>query len=202
MIISIVGAIPLGAVNIAVINTTIKEDFKNAFRIAIAAGIAEVLLAFFALKCSIELTSFFENNLWIQTTIIFIFLVIGIYFLARKNQHNMPAEISKIRLRSSKFITGFSLAFLNPPVIIYWVVAISLTNKHLFQLSINIPLIALLLFFLGIYFGKIGTLYLYSQWGNKMAKRSNNSKPKLFKTIGIALIVVSFVQGVKLFIAV
>ncbi|WP_299219719.1 LysE family transporter [uncultured Aquimarina sp.] len=198
---SVAGALPLGAVNIAVINTTIKENTRKAFRIALAAGIGEVLLAFFALHCSMELTGFFENNRWIQLVIISIFLVVGIYFLARKNKKDTNAKVSKLKLGKSKFITGFSLAFLNPPVIIYWIVAISLTNKHLFELTLYTPLIALFLFFSGIYLGKIGTLYLYSQWGNKMAQKPNDSKTKLFKIIGVALIVISFVQGVKFLVA-
>ncbi|AXT57871.1 hypothetical protein D1815_19705 [Aquimarina sp. AD1] len=197
---SIAGALPLGAVNIAVINTTIKEDTKKAFRIALAAGVSEVLLALFALHCSMELTDFFENNRWIQIVIISIFLIIGVYFLARTNKTETVKEIKKNKFGKSKFLTGFSLAFLNPPVIIYWIVAISLTNKHLFELTLYTPLIALFLFFSGIYLGKIGTLYLYSKWGNKMASKSNNSKTKLFKIIGIALIVISVVQGLKFFI--
>ncbi|WP_405208246.1 LysE family transporter [Aquimarina sp. LLG6339-5] len=197
---SVAGALPLGAVNIAVINTTIKEDTHKAFRIALAAGVGEVLLALFALHCSMELTDFFENNRWIQIVIISIFLTIGIYFLARTNKTESIKEIKKNKLGKSKFLTGFSLAFLNPPVIIYWIVAISLTNKHLFELTLYTPLIALFLFFSGIYLGKIGTLYLYSKWGNKMASKSNNSKTKLFKIIGIALIVISVVQGLKFFI--
>ncbi|WP_108802189.1 LysE family transporter [Aquimarina sp. Aq107] len=197
---SVAGALPLGAVNIAVINTTIKEDTKKAFRIALAAGVGEVLLALFALHCSMELTDFFENNQWIQIVIISIFLIIGVYFLARTNKTESAKEIKKNKFGKSKFLTGFSLAFLNPPVIIYWIVAISLTNKHLFELTLYTPLIALFLFFSGIYLGKIGTLYLYSKWGNKMASKSNNSKTKLFKIIGIALIVISVVQGLKFFI--
>ncbi|WP_298541630.1 LysE family transporter [uncultured Aquimarina sp.] len=198
---SVAGALPLGAVNIAVINTTIKEDTRKAFRIALAAGIGEVLLALFALHCSMELTGFFENNRWIQLVIISIFLAIGIYFLVRKNKKEMNEKTPKIKLGKSKFITGFSLAFLNPPVILYWIIAISLTNKHLFELTLYTPIVALFLFFSGIYLGKIGTLYLYSQWGNKMAQKSNNSKTKLFKIIGIALIVISFVQGIKFLVA-
>ena len=43
---SIIGALPLGASNIAVINTTIKQNAKQAFKIAITAGIAEVVLSY------------------------------------------------------------------------------------------------------------------------------------------------------------
>ncbi|KAA1245884.1 LysE family transporter [Aquimarina sp. RZ0] len=198
---AIIGALPLGAVNIAVINTTIKEDTKKAFKITIAAGVGEVFLALFALHCSLELSAFFENNQWIQAIIILVFLSIGVYFLIKKNNSQPNKKQVKTKIGKSKFLTGFSLAFLNPPVIIYWIVAIALTNKHLFELTLSTPLTALFLFFCGVYFGKIITLYLYSKWGNRMSKKSDHSKDKLFRIIGIALIIISFAQGLKLFIA-
>lgn len=197
---SVAGALPLGAVNIAVINTTIKEDTKKALRIAIAAGVGEVLLAFFALYFSLEFTHFFENNPWIQIVMILIFLGVGIYFLFRKQEQRTFQKSNKITVKKSRFIAGFSLAFLNPPVIIYWIIAISLTNKHLFQLTLYTPMLALFLFFSGIYLGKIGTLYLYSQWSNRLAHKSTDAKRKLFKNIGIALILISIVQGIKFFV--
>ncbi|MBQ4818634.1 LysE family transporter [Aquimarina sp. MMG016] len=198
---AILGALPLGAVNIAVINTTIKESTQKALYIAAAAGIGEVFLALFALHCSMELSGFFEQNQWIQIVFILLFLFIGIYFLMVKSKLETPKKRLQLNLRKSKFLTGFSLAFLNPPVIIYWIIAISLTNKHLFKLNTQISLLALILFFLGIYLGKISTLYLYSRWGNKMAQKQGGSKAKLFKIIGTALITLSFFQGIKFLIA-
>ncbi|MBW1294609.1 LysE family transporter [Aquimarina litoralis] len=201
ILISTIGALPLGAVNIAVINTTIKENTQKAFRIALAAGIAEVLLALFALHCSMELTGFFEKNQWIQMITIIAFLTIGLYFLIYKKDSRPSKKQTKIKLGKSKFLTGFSLAFLNPPVILYWIIAISLVNKHFFELSLQTSLAALFLFFFGIYLGKISTLYLYSRWGNRMANKSGDSKSKLFRIIGIALIVISLVQGLKLVVS-
>lgn len=194
------GAAPLGAVNIAVINTTIKENTTKALYIAAAAGIGEVLLAFFALHCSMELSSFFTENRWIQILFVVFFLGIGIYFLVKKTSNKKTTKIFKLKVAKSKFFTGFSLAILNPPVIIYWIIAISLTNKHFFRLDTKISFIAITLFFLGIYFGKIGILYLYSQWGNKMVQKSGDSKQKLSKIIGTALIVLSIFQGIKLLV--
>ncbi|WP_299603393.1 LysE family transporter [uncultured Aquimarina sp.] len=200
ILISTIGALPLGAVNIAVINTTIKEDTQKAFRIALAAGIGEVLLAFFALHCSMELTGFFENNQWIQIITIIAFSIVGVYFLLHKKSSNHQRKSKRIQFGTSKFLTGFSLAFLNPPVVLYWIVAISLINKHFFELSLQTSLAALSLFFIGIYMGKISTLYLYSKWGNRMANKPGDSKTKLFRIIGIALICISLVQGIKLLI--
>ncbi|PKV49505.1 threonine/homoserine/homoserine lactone efflux protein [Aquimarina sp. MAR_2010_214] len=197
---AIIGALPLGAVNLAVIHTSAKENIKNASYIALAAGIGEVLLALFALHCSMELSDFFQENQWIQIAFITLFFLIGIYFLLFKNKTNTKRTSNKLRLSNSKFLTGFSLAILNPPVIIYWVLAISLVNKYVFELTAQDPLTSLFLFFLGVYLGKIGTLYFYGRWGNKIAQQPGDSKAKLSKIVGIVLVVISIFQGINFFI--
>ncbi|WP_281989972.1 LysE family transporter [Aquimarina aggregata] len=200
-LVAVIGAIPLGTVNIAVINTSIKEDIKHASYIALAAGIGEVVLALFALHCSVQVSNFFQENKWIQVTFIALFFLIGIYFMIRANKTDSTKKRPKIKLTKSKFLTGFSLAILNPPVIIYWMLAISFTNKYLFELTAHNPIPSLFLFFSGIYLGKIGTLYFYGKWGNKMAKKQEGSKTKLHKIIGIALITLSVFQSIKFAIA-
>ncbi len=195
ILITAIGALPLGAVNIAVINTTIRENTKKAFTISMAAGIGEVLLVLFALYYSMEISFFIEKNQWIHILIILLFLGIGIYFLSKKNNPIQRSGVTSVKI--SKLLTGFSLAFFNPPVIIYWIIAISLTNKYLFQLTSETSLLVLFVFFIGVYIGKIGILYLYSKWGNKMIQKQSGSKTKLFHIIGVALILLSVFQGVK-----
>ncbi|WP_103069987.1 LysE family transporter [Aquimarina sediminis] len=198
ILVAIIGAMPLGAVNLAVINTTIKENIKKASYIVIAAGIGEVFLAFFALHCSLELSNFFQENQWIQIIFILLFFSIGIYFLLFKSKLSGKPKSKRIKLTSSKFLTGFSLALLNPPVIIYWILAISLINKYIFELTTKNSVTSLIFFFLGIYLGKVVTLYLYSQWGNKIAQKQGNSQARLSKIIGIALVILSIFQGIKI----
>ena len=83
---SIIGALPLGASNIAVINTTIKQNAKQAFKIAITAGIAEVVLSYYALHCNLVVREFFDQNMWIQILIVVILMAVGSFFLFKKNK--------------------------------------------------------------------------------------------------------------------
>lgn len=195
--ISIIGALPLGAVNIAVINTSIKENIIKASYIIFAAGVGEMLLVFFALNFNMELSAFFKDNQWIQITFSTFFFGLGIYFLLFKNKNQTHQNTVKTRLPKSKLITGFLLAILNPPVILYWILSISIINKYAFELTPKTPLFSILLFFIGVYLGKIGTLYFYSRWGNKVGKQKEISKTKISRVIGIALVVISIFQGIK-----
>ncbi len=102
--------------------------------------------------------------------------------------------------KKSKFLTGFLLAILNPPVLIFWVIAISLTQKYMIPISSMSPFIILVLFFTGVYIGKFITLYFYGKISHRTAKKQNKERYKLYRVIGIALIVVSSLQGIRFFI--
>ena len=61
IILSVVGAVPLGASNIAVITTTAKESLSKGMRIAQGAGVGEVVLAYFALWYTKMISNFFDR---------------------------------------------------------------------------------------------------------------------------------------------
>lgn len=192
---SFLGAIPLGASNIAVINTTIKQNANQAFKIAIAAGIAEVILSYYALHCNTVIREFFDKNMWIQILIVIILMIVGSFLLFKKNRKN----ISKKRgVKSSKYVTGFMLGILNPPVLIYWIVAFGIINNHNLMLSLESPLLVLFLFFTGVYLGKLSTLYVYSKFSLTIKHRVNNITTVINKVTGILLLVIGVIQVIKL----
>ncbi|MBQ0735133.1 hypothetical protein [Aquimarina celericrescens] len=113
-LIAIIGAIPLGAVNLAVINTSIKENIRTASYIALAAGIGEVILAFFAIHCSLQLSNFLKENKWIQINFIAIFFLVGLYFILIANKKVKTKKSFKIKLTNStlNFLPVFLLHYL------------------------------------------------------------------------------------------
>ncbi len=200
IILSAVGAVPLGASNIAVITTTTKESLSKGLRIAHGAGFGEVVLAFIALTYSNFITTFFEMNTWIQVSFMILFFIIGLFFLFSKKISFKIKKSMVNKRKKSKFLTGFLLAILNPPVLIFWVIAISLTQKYMIPISSMSPFIILVLFFTGVYIGKFITLYFYGKISHRTAKKQNKERYKLYRVIGIALIVVSSLQGIRFFI--
>ncbi len=193
---SVLGALPLGASNIAVINTTLKQDVKQAFKIAVAAGIAEVILSLYALHCNTVVQDFIDNNMWIQVAIVLLLLCIGAFLFFKKQKQK---EHKRKYLVQSKYLTGFFLGILNPPVLIYWVVAIGFLNKTNFMLSLQSSLLVLFLFFTGIYLGKLLTLYLYSKFSLVIKHRIQNINQRVNKITAVFLIVIALFQVVKLY---
>ncbi len=191
-----IGALPLGASNIIVINTTLKQNAKQAFKIAIAAGAAEVILSLYALHCNTIVQHFIEKNQWIQFTIIFILILVGGYLFFKKENEAVP---KKRRAINSKYLTGFLSGILNPPVLVYWLVAISFINESLYMLSLQSSISILFLFFSGVYVGKLTTLYLYSKFSMIIKHKVQNIALVLNKVTGVLLMTIALINSIKLY---
>ncbi len=197
---AVIAASPPGAANIVVMNTRINGTAKKAMYVVLGAGIGEVVLSLIALHCTLNFTDYFKENPWVQITIFVLFMLIGVFFLLRNTFNIRSRNTSEKKIKAPKFITGFLLAFINPPVLIFWVLAFTIIHKYVLKVSDMSPLLTLLLFFSGVYVGKILTLYFYGKWGVKLEKNQdgNNSRKDIF--VGVALVLVGVIQGFRFFI--
>lgn len=193
---TILSALPLGASNIAVINTTLKENAKQAFKIAITAGAAEVLLSYYALDCNVVIRRFFNDNVWVQTTIVILLFAAGGYLFFKKQTQKKP---KKLKLTQSKYATGFLLGIINPPVLIYWVIAFGVLNNNDFMLSLQSSFSVLFLFFTGVYLGKLLTLYGYSKMSAHIKNRINNISHLVNRVTGVLLMAIGLIQSAQLY---
>ena len=194
---SSLGALPLGASNIAVINTTLKQNARQAFKMALAAGIAEVILSYYALHCNMLVRKFFDDNMWIQSLIVVILIGIGGYLFFKKKTGKPLKKNSFVK---SKYTMGFLLGILNPPVLIYWIIAFGVINNNDIMLSFKSPLTVLFLFFFGVYIGKLLTLLLYSRFSLLIKNRVQNIALIINKVTGVLLLIIGLLQAVKLYV--
>ncbi|SFC92651.1 LysE family transporter [Algibacter pectinivorans] len=195
---AVLSALPLGASNIAVINTTLKQNSKQAFKIAIAAGFAEVILSLYALDCNKTIQDFFNNNLWVQTGIAGLLFFAGTYLFFKKQTEK---KSKKTKLTQSKYATGFLLGIVNPPVLIYWVIAFGVLHNNDIMLSLKSSASVLFLFFIGVYLGKVLTLYFYSSISLVIKSKVQNITLIVNKATGVLLIAISIVQVLNIYIA-
>ena len=191
---SFIGALPLGASNIAVMNTTIRQNAKQALKIVLAAGLAEVILSYYALHCNMAVRDFFDRNIWIQISIVVVLMLVGAFLFFKKNK-DKSAKPSRF---TSKYATGFILGLFNPPVLLYWIVAFGFINTNAVMLSLQSSLPVLVLFFLGVYLGKVLTLYGYSKFSLIIKNRSQNIGFLMNKVTGVLLVIIALAQAIKL----
>lgn len=197
---TIISALPLGAVNISVIQTTIKKGESEALKICYGAGFGEVLLALLALNFNMMIASFFQRNTWLQVTLILLFFIAGIYFLVKKPSKSDDRS-HWYNMGKSKYLKGFILSLLNPPVMIYWLVAFSIINKHLLMITASSSILDLALFFVGVYVGKVLTLYGYSKWSNNVKGDTRTVQKKVSRFLGVVLLGLAVFQVIKYFYA-
>jgi len=200
---AIVGALPLGTTNVAVINTTIKENIQNALKIVYTAALSEIILVLIAINFNMQIEIFVDMNIWLQYTIAFILLAVGIFlFFGRKEcvkDENEECIIIKKRFNLSKQMLGFILGLINPTVLIYWILVISFLNKKMIYLNINSRFILLTLFIIGVFIGKVLTLYGYGKFSHLLKVKIKNVTTQINKVMGILLICISVFQFTKLF---
>ena len=197
IITSLLGALPLGASNIAVINTTIKQNIKYAMKIAFTAAIAEVVLSFYALNYNMMVKDFFSSNQWLQILIALLLLGIGGLLFFKKQTSK---SVYKKTFIKSKYLTGFLLGLLNPPVLVYWLLVFGIINNNGVMLSTESSPIVLILFFSGVYMGKLFTLYIYGRFSVFMQSRFKNINLLINKVTGSLLFSVGVLQFLKIYV--
>jgi threonine/homoserine/homoserine lactone efflux protein len=191
---AILGALPLGTTNVAVMNTTIKENIQSALKIVYTAAIAEVILVLVALYYNTKILKFIDHNIWVQYSIAVILLVVGAFLFFRKKD----SRVIKKTLKTSKQLLGFILGMVNPPVLIYWIIAISFLKKKMIYLDLSSEFTLLILFLVGVFFGKVVTLYGFGKFSHQLKLKIKHLTTKVNQIIGLILAVVSIVQFVKL----
>ncbi|MFT5846901.1 LysE family transporter [Psychroserpens sp.] len=202
LIAAIIGALPLGTTNVAVINTTIKENIQSALKIVYTAALAEIILVVLAINFNMQIENFVDMNVWLQYTIGFILLSVGIILLMGRKEcvkdKNEDCIIIKKRYNISKQTLGFLLGLINPTVLIYWILVISFLNKKMIYLNMTTGYFLLILFLVGVFFGKVITLYGYGKFSNILKVKMKNITTRINRVIGVLLICISIFQFTKL----
>jgi len=190
---STLGALPPGAVNLSVVYTTLNRGAKNAISIIIAAAFGEIILSYFALHCTMTVEEYIEQNLYVQYLIAVLLIVAGGLLSFQKPKVKKPGKAK----RNNGILKGLLLAVLNPPVLVYWLVAFAFISSN--GLMVNLSLTQLtLIFFAGIFVGKIFALWLYLQLSKRIASKASHLTEKINRGIAILLVVLGLVQLVKL----
>ena len=137
-------SIPVGPVNLTIMNEGAQRGFRQASLIGVGASLMEVIY------CALAFTGFasiFNTGFWKEAMelVSFIFMLIwGLKFLLIKSipKHGKEGRIEKRLHPTSAFMTGFVRVMGNPGVFVFWI-------------------------FLGIYF--IAHSWVKPTWGSKGA---------------------------------
>lgn len=116
-------SVPIGAVQIEVAKRAINNHLKSAYMVALGSVFSDIIYGIIA---SFSITSFLDNIKVKATLIMFsgfllAFLAVIAFRDALKSQNSNFGQI-KSKSYHISIITGFSMSFTNPLMIIFWVI--------------------------------------------------------------------------------
>jgi threonine/homoserine/homoserine lactone efflux protein len=190
LVVSFLGSLPLGTVNLAVVQTTINSNFRAGFYFALGATLVELIYSAIAIKFIAVLLSNSHLELIIQIFTVPAFIILGILYFRKKESGK--AETVKGR---RSFLNGMFIGLINPLQIPFWLAYGSylLTNNW-----IKNEAGLLNLFILGICTGTLMVLTLIALISKTLISKIDLRTNLVNKGIGIILFILATYQLVKI----
>lgn len=197
LIASFLGSIPFGTVNVSVIDTTVRKSFKAGLQIAIAAGIVEMVQSFIAVHCSMFITKYVQDSIYVKIFIIILLLGIGLFFFLRKGISDTKSETNK-KFKVSDFAKGAILGLINPQALPFYVFVITwLEGQSLIE--VHHEAFNILFFLLGTSAGRFLALLLYGYFSSRLSQKLLAVSNTMNKVLGSLFMILALVQVVQLF---
>ncbi|WP_170971107.1 LysE family translocator [Ilyomonas limi] len=197
LLVSFLGQLPLGNLNIIATQIGLEENFKKAWLFSIGAAIVEMIylrIALSGMNWVVAHQTFFTILNWVA---ILLFLTLGI--LSFTMAHKQAADKKTILLNNkiNRFVLGVTMSAVNPVQIPFWFTwGITLINAGLLypnNLDYN-------MFTIGAGTGTIAGLAVYIHAGNRIAKKLKASNKGMNKFMGAVFIFTALIQLYKVVI--
>lgn len=188
----ILGTIPLGPVNLLVVNTTVSKNLRAAMVLASAATLMELIKPVLAIYFSWLITRHIESNRYIQLAVVFAFIGIGLYFLLKKS-NAYPSGTNRREL--SEFMKGILISFLNIPALPFWIFVVAYCEG---TVGFDFSLSTVGMFLAGVFTGRYGTLWLYARLSQFVSERSNTVAVWIDRIIAVLFFLLATVQAFRI----
>jgi len=190
-----IGGLPLGIINMSVVNITLKKSTKSAYQFALGSSLVEIFEASVAVIFGLAIEGFIRHNQMLQFVIFFAFVLLGVYFLLKKPKPVYYESSSK--QKSSEFVKGIIVALLNPQAIPFWLFALAFVAPYHIIDFVG----SNLYFFLGgVFIGKLLALALFTRSAKYIKTHLSESSRIIDKTMGSIFIIIGVIQAIKYFV--
>jgi threonine/homoserine/homoserine lactone efflux protein len=189
ILVSIIGALPFGLVNLTVLDISYRRDKISALRVAHGAAWIEVAFGLTALIAGSFIGQFTRDHKLAQTLVLIIPALVGLVFLLKKNNKE-----AKKTGKDPGFFKGMLLNLISIQVLLYWLIAMTYLNTR-WELQFNT--LSITLFALGILVGKMGVLWIYALLSRKILTTFDFLARNINRVIGLVLLITVFIQLIK-----
>jgi threonine/homoserine/homoserine lactone efflux protein len=192
LVAGILVTIPLGPVNLLVVNTTVSKNIRAGMVLASGASIMELLKPLLAIYFSWLITRHIESNMYIQLTVVLAFVLIGLYFLLKKNNSH---KADHNRREIPEFMKGVLISFLNIPALPFWIFVVAYCESTVgFDFSIS----TVGMFLAGVFSGRYGMLWMYARLSQYVSERSSLIAIWLDRIIAILFFILALIQVLRI----
>jgi threonine/homoserine/homoserine lactone efflux protein len=196
MLISFLGALPLGTLNVAAMQVAIEENTNRAVKFALGVAIVEIAyvrLSLSGIQWIIQHERLFDILQWL-TVVLFLVLGVSSFLAARKHKENSKSILLKNNV--NRFWLGFTMSAVNPVQIPFWFIwSTYLVSTHVLYPSEK----AYLFYIIGIGIGTLGGLAVFIFAGKWLMQKINASQRWLNVFIGCVFIVSALIQAWRMF---
>lgn len=192
LVTGILVTIPLGPVNLLVINTTISKNLKAALVLASITSFMELFKPVLAIYFSWLITRHIESNIYIQLAVVLAFIFIGLFFMRKKDT---SIEAENHRRHTPEIVKGVLVSFLNIPALPFWILVVAYFEGTIgFDFSIS----KVALFLAGVFSGRYGTLYIYARLSQYISERSTIIARWLNRIMAILFYLFALIQAIRI----
>jgi len=189
ILITIIGALPFGLVNLTVLATSYRKGRVAASYISHGAALVEVLFGLTALMAGSLIGQFTRNHSFVHYLVLIVPAVVGVVFLLKRN-HSETKKTGK----QHGFLQGMLLNLLSIQVLLYWLFAMTYINTF-WNPEYNV--LSLSLFAAGIWLGKMGVLWIYAFFSRRIFARMGFLSRNINRIIGMLLLLTVALQLIK-----
>ena len=189
VLITIIGALPFGLVNLTVLDTSYRKGIVAASYISYGAALIEVLFGLTALMAGSLIGQFTRNHPFAHYLVLIVPAIVGVAFLLKKNHRE-----TKHSGKQQGFLQGMVLNILSIQVLLYWLFAMTYLNT-IWKPEYNV--LSISLFAVGIWLGKMGVLWIYALFSKRIFARMGFLSRNINRIIGMVILLSVALQLIK-----
>lgn len=186
------GTLPFGTINVSIAEAAIQRGIRVAISMAVGAAVIEFFQAYVALTFYDILTHNPAMERTIILTCIPLFLLVGVYYLFKKN-HTIHPPTTKAA-NAMGFAKGIALSSINLMAIPYFVVIGGYLASSNY-ISLRPEFIAA--YSSGAVFGSFLTFLIYAKLGQVIKRKSEKMSRYAAKIVGLIFISIAISQAIR-----
>lgn len=194
-LLSFIGSLPLGIINMTVADTTIHRGMKAGVWVAIGASLVELIQSFIAIKFTWLFVDNSDLEFWMGIIALLVFWVLGIYYFFFAKASKSEVNIQNDGKKMPDFFRGILVSSMNVLVIPYWVFYGGYLSSQGWLVLENE---VILVFVIGVMLGTFVLLLLYAKLGQLITNRATQLTKFVNKFIGVIFMLFGIYQIWKL----